>query len=169
VDEVRVVFSKWPDLPHWEYDARRLGTDRHGTWLGVPVGTRIARPGAAFHTGSTQVVLVPDAPFVATFYSAPGEAGLPCEVYVDISTQPVLTNGVVRAFDLDLDVIRGWSGRTWVDDEDEFAEHRMTLQYPDDLVTTALASCAKVLQDVGARVPPYDGVTSDRWMSVLDG
>ena len=32
--------SKWGDRPHWEFDALFLGSDRHGDWLGIPVGTR---------------------------------------------------------------------------------------------------------------------------------
>ena len=48
----------------------------------------------------------------------------PFDVYVDITTVPVWLDGPTRAVtavDLDLDVVRGWTGRVWVDDEDEFA------------------------------------------------
>ena len=44
---------------------------------------------------------------------------------------------LVRAVDLDLDVIRGTTGRVWVDDEDEFAEHRVSLGYPDEVIEQA--------------------------------
>jgi hypothetical protein len=138
VSEIRVVFGKWGGLPHWEYAALPLGEDEHGTWLGLPVGSRVARPGASFLTTEPQVVLVPDAPFVATFFAPGGDA--PCDVYVDISTRPSIDTGVVTAVDLDLDVLRGWTGRVWVDDEDEFADHRVRLGYPDDVVTLALTS-----------------------------
>ena len=67
MDTVRVRFEKWGRRPHWEYDAVRLGSDDHGTWLGLPTGTPIARPGARFVTEQRQVVLVPrGAGFVAT-------------------------------------------------------------------------------------------------------
>ena len=42
---------------------------------------------------------------------------------------------VLRAVDLDLDVVRGPTGRVWVDDEDEFAEHQVAFDYPDDVVS----------------------------------
>ncbi|WP_180935649.1 DUF402 domain-containing protein [Nocardioides ungokensis] len=37
---------------------------------------------------------------------------------------------MLRAVDLDLDVVRGRTGRVWIDDEDEFAEHRVRFGYP---------------------------------------
>ena len=40
----------------------------------------------------------------------------------------------MRAVDLDLGVIRGTTGRVWVDDEDGFAEHRVTVGYPAEVV-----------------------------------
>ena len=87
---MRVVFRKWGDRPHWEYDALRLGDDEHGTWIGAVAGTRLQRPGAEFNALGDFVSLVPhDAPFVATFYDsvwAAAETGV--DVYVDITTVP---------------------------------------------------------------------------------
>ena len=80
----RMVFTKWGGLPHWEYDAVRLGEDEHGLWLGTPLGTLVGRPEARFHTDVHQVVLVPEAGFVATFFAPGGRA--PCDLYVDITT-----------------------------------------------------------------------------------
>ncbi len=91
----------------------------------------------------------------------------PVEVYVDIATQPLWEKGSLHAVDLDLDVVRGFSGRTWIDDEDEFAEHRLTLGYPDEIIELALANCARVHDSVRDRVPPYDGPTSDAWLARL--
>ncbi len=160
-------FEKWGRRPHWEYDALRLGTDDHGTWLGLPPGTSVARPGRAFVTGQRQVVLVPhDAPFVATFYAP--EADPPCAVYVDISTPPTVDEGGVSAVDLDLDVIKGWTGRVWVDDEDEFAAHRQELGYPDELVALAVRSCAQVRAEVETATPPYDAATARGWLAELE-
>jgi uncharacterized protein len=160
-----MVFSKWGDQPHWECDAARLGSDEHGTWLGIPLETLMSRPGVSFTTEQLQVVLVPRAsPFVATFYRPGG----PCEVYVDITTAPVWEGTTVRAVDLDLDVVRGWTGRVWVDDEDEFADHQLRFGYPQEVVRLAVVSSAEVLAAVGARRPPYDGVVSERWMDRLD-
>jgi hypothetical protein len=163
----RMVFTKWGGLPHWEYDALVLGEDRHGCWLGLPPGTRLSRPGATFDTSESQVVLVPDAPFVAAF-SALGSTS-PCDIYVDISTEPVLDGGQVTCVDLDLDVVRGRTGRVWVDDEDEFADHRVRFGYPDELVELALSSCEGVRRAVEMSIEPFDGLTAKRWLDALDG
>ena len=166
-----MAFSKWPDRPHWEYDTLRLGSDPHGTWLGVRSGTRLTRPGADFRTEHRFVVLVPeDAAFVASFYAdtpPPAPRGW-VEVYVDMTTPPVWDGAVLRAVDLDLDVIRGTTGRVWVDDEDEFADHRVRFDYPEDLVSMALESCARVRAAVVARESPYDGATDAHWLARLD-
>jgi hypothetical protein len=169
--------TKWGGRPHWEYDAVLLGRDRHGWWIGVRAGTRMARPGATYEAPTDQVVLVPDADgegpppggagWVATFHAAGG----PVRVYVDITTPPAWSGDrglVVGAVDLDLDVIRGNAGRVWVDDEDEFAEHRVRFGYPDDVVAAALASCAAVQTAVATGAAPYDG-TADHWLAVLAG
>lgn len=95
-----MVFAKWGGRPHWQYDALRLGEDDHGTWLGVPVGTLVSRPGAAFTTREQQVVLVPDDGYVATFFAAGGE--VPCDLYVDITT--VATHRAHRISTVDLDL-----------------------------------------------------------------
>jgi protein associated with RNAse G/E len=162
-----VVARKWPDRPHWEHDALVLGEDDHGVWVGAPAGTRMARPGVGFTCDQAQVTLFPrDAAFVATFY-APGGSSV-CDVYVDIVTVPVWSDSTVTAVDLDLDVIRGWTGRVWVDDEDEFAANRVRYAYPPDLVRLAATSCAQVHAAVAGGGPPYDNATAGRWFEALD-
>ena len=165
VQAVRMTFTKWGDRPHWEYDAVRLGHDEHGAWVGLPVGTYVARPGAGFHTGEPQVVLVSPSGYVATFYARGGST--PCDLYVDITTPPVLAADGVRAVDLDLDVLRGWTGRVWVDDEDEFALHRTTWGYPHDVVTHALTTTERVRHDIEHGRAPFDRDTPDRWFTAL--
>ena len=90
-------------------------------------------------------------PFVATFYARGGTAH--CDVYVDITTVPVWSGDTVTAVDLDLDVVRGWTGRVWVDDEDEFAAHRVRYAYPSDLVRLAVTSCDAGPRRRGQRRP----------------
>ena len=167
LNPVRMLARKWPDQPHWEHDALVLGEDRHGVWVGAPSGTRMRRPGASFRTDQPQVSLVPrQAPFLATFYAPGGVA--PFDVYVDITTVPVWLDGsppVVTAVDLDLDVLRGWTGRVWVDDEDEFAARRV--HYPADLVRLAAISCEAVRTAVEGGRPPYDG-SAGAWLAALE-
>ena len=162
--------TKWGRRPHWEFTATFLGSDRHGDWLGIPAGTTMTRPGATYVAPVDQVGLAPapgpdaDRGWLATFHATGG----PVRVYVDITTPPVWDGGLLRAVDLDLDVVRGHAGRVWVDDEDEFAEHRLRFGYPDDLVGAAAASCERVHAAVEAEVPPFDG-TAETWLARVGG
>lgn len=161
-----MVFSKWGDQPHWESDCLRLGEDALGVWLGMAPGTVMTRPGASFSTNRMQVMLIPPGrPFVATFHELGSSA--PCAVYVDITTAPVWDGDTVRAIDLDLDVVKGWTGRVWVDDEDEFADHRVRFGYPPAIVRLAVESCEQVQKAVAAGRAPYDGGSASRWLDEL--
>ncbi|KRF17091.1 hypothetical protein ASG90_07110 [Nocardioides sp. Soil797] len=180
-DPVRVAMTKWPDHPHWAYPAAYLGSDEHGDWIGVPAGTRMHRPGADFKAPVDQVCLAPTtgspatSGWFATFHgrgrdgSGAGFVNLagPVDVYVDIATQPVWDATTIRSVDLDLDVVRGHSGRVWIDDEDEFADHRVSLGYPAEVIELALANCQAVHAAVEAHLPPYDGPTAAAWMALL--
>ena len=150
--------TKWGERPHWVYDGTYLGADEHGDWIGFPEGSRFTRPGAEYVAPYDQVGLVPpDQGWVAAFHSPGGKVW----VYVDITTVPVWDGPVVRAVDLDLDVVRGVTGRVWVDDEDEFAQRRDG--YPDTVVAEALRTCAEVEAMVRDRVAPFD--SAERWLS----
>jgi hypothetical protein len=156
--------TKWGDRPHWEFDATYLGDDEHGDWIGIVAGTPMSRPGAAFDSTVDQVGLVPrDAGWLATFH-APGYGVL---TYVDMTTVPVWDGTTLRAVDLDLDVVLPATGAAYVDDEDEFAEHRVVFGYPPEVVTLAEEACSWVLSGVRGRRPPFDGASSDRWLDRL--
>ena len=162
--EVRLALTKCGDVPHWEFSASFLGSDDHGRWIGIPAGTLMTRPGARFVPPVDSVVLAPWAgDWLATFY-APGFRVL---VYIDITTPPYWRDGTLSAIDLDLDVVRDATGRVWVDDEDEFAEHQVSLGYPDDVVARASATCNRVRADVAGQEPPFDAITPARWLDVL--
>lgn len=150
--------SKWPDLPHWVYPGRYLGGDVHGDWIGIPRGTRMSRPGATYVAPYDQVCLVPAGPDeIRGWCAAFHDAGGPVEVYVDIATPPAWDGSTIRTVDLDLDVVRGPSGRVWIDDEDEFAQHRVELGYPAEIVQLAVRNCGHVEAAVEARAVPFDG------------
>ncbi|MGN6782109.1 MAG: DUF402 domain-containing protein [Marmoricola sp.] len=165
---VRFAMRKWPDRPHWEYDAVWLGSDATGQWLGVPRGTWLSRPGAGFHATADHAVLVPhDAWWVATFYDEDRQR--PVDTYVDMATPASWDGDVVSCIDLDLDVIRGTTGRVWVDDEDEFAEHRVSLAYPMEVVDSAVAACEEVRRLVAADEPPFHRESAAAWIALLRG
>ena len=160
--------TKWGGRPHWEYEAVLLGSDEHGDWLGIPGGTHMSRPDAEYVAPVAQVVLVPlagpddERGWLATFH-APGG---PVQVYVDMTTPPAWDGPVLRAVDLDLDVVRGATGRVWIDDEDEFARHRVEFGYPDETARLAMRTCDRVQADVTAARAPYDG-TPGAWLARL--
>ena len=166
---VRMEMSKWGDRPHWEFDAIFLGSDEHGDWVGIPAGSRLSRPGADYVAPVDQVSLVPaagsdyDRAFLATFHAPGGQV----KVYVDMTTPPVWDGTHLRAVDLDLDVVRGTTGRVWIDDEDEFAEHRTSLGYPDRIVRLASESCDRIEALLRAGTAPFDPDTPARWLDVL--
>jgi hypothetical protein len=169
-DPVRIEMEKWGGRPHWHIPARWLGSDEHGDWIGIPAGTPMVRPGLEVALDNDQVGLVPapgpdvERAFLATFHGPGGDTW----AYVDMTTPPVWDGPVVRAVDLDLDVIRMQNGWVVVDDEDEFAEHQVDLGYPPEVIALAEASRDRVHAAILDEDPPYDG-SHRRWQRVLDG
>jgi hypothetical protein len=172
--------TKWGDRPHWQFDGIYLGSDEHGEWLGFPQGTHNHRPDYEFHSEVDAVTLVPRGSWYAATFHAPG---IWCDLYIDIATPGEWDGTVLRAVDLDLDVIRrsatrptssktapenltAGPGEVFVDDEDEFAEHQVAFGYPADVVARAQASCDELVAAVRAVLPPYDG-THRRWLDEL--
>ena len=167
-DVVRLVMTKWGRRPHWEFDAVLLGSDHHGDWVGVAAGTAMSRPGADYVAAVDQVVLAP-APgdnaargWLATFHAVRG----PVHTYVDMTTPPYWDGHELHAVDLDLDVIRGTAGRVWVDDEDEFARHRVELGYPDEIVELAVTTAERVRAAVLDEDAPFDG-SAEAWLNLF--
>ena len=102
-----------------------------------------------------QVTLVPaedlaERGWLATFDAPDGQV----RTYVDITTPPRWRFTTLQCVDLDLDVVQGLTGRVWVDDEDEFAEHRERWAYPEIVVVSAVASCEAVERAVRTGAAP---------------
>lgn len=167
-ESVRVVFTKWGGGQHWESTVRVLGSDECGTWVGGEKGRRLSRPGHNVLIPYATAMLVPvDAGFVACFnecLDGPDTAG--CATYVDITTIPEWRDGVVTMVDLDLDVVRYWDGQVVVDDEDEFADHQVSLGYPREIAAQAERSCAEVRRALENGDPPFDG-RAELWLDRL--
>lgn len=160
-----MLTRKWPDDPHWEFDAVRLGVDALGHWVGVPKGTWLSKPDKGFTAWADHVVLLPhDSWWVATIYG--NDLDRPVDFYVDMTTPCTWSEdgSEVRCVDLDLDVIQETDGRIWLDDEDEFAVHQLSLGYPAEVIAAAEASAAEVFAAVTAGDPPFDG-SAARWLA----
>lgn len=158
-------YFKYPQTPHWRHDMQWLGEDEHGVWLGAAAGSLVQKgdeaPRAMRHP-FVQLVH-PRKWWTALFNS--GHRRI--DTYVDVITQPIWEAADrVEMVDLDLDVIRLHDGRVYVDDEDEFEEHRVTLGYPPRMVDTARAVAARLAIDMETRRPPFDGA-AEEWLEMV--
>lgn len=161
-ERVDVRIGKWGGGRHWEFEARHLGQDAHGTWLAADVGCHLVRPDHEFRSAFDWVMLLaPGAPWVASFYDHPDQ---PLATYVDVTTPPVWDGTTVSMVDLDLDVVLFRDGRLELDDEDEFAGHQASLGYPPEVVDLAERAAKDLLEAVGARRAPFDG-TAAHWLA----
>ena len=164
---ISVAMFKWGDKPHWHWDGVYLGADEHGEWLGYPVGTAYARPGLRFATDFDGIGLVPHrdaAHFVA--FNRPTDQ-VRSEIYVDMTTPPEWVDTTVRCIDLDLDVVRRWTGETQIIDQDEFEQHQIEFGYPPEIITMTEESAERVYEAVKSENAPYDLATRERWFEVL--
>ena len=76
------------------------------------------------------------------------QGGPDFELYCDI-IGPLSWHGtVVTMVDLDLDVIRTFSGETRLVDEDEFELHRVELDYPAWMIALACVTAAQLIDHV---------------------
>ena len=169
----RIRFSKWDGRTHWWCDdVITLGTDEHGTWLGWYPGPHWERPahgstaGKAFDAAGEQVMLLPhDRWFTATFYQPVEDLVL--RTYVDITTVPQLVDGVWSVIDLDLDVCQWFGGGIYIDDEDEFEQHRLEFGYPEDVVVAARAECGRVFTELDDGAALFAESLVESWRSRL--
>ena len=167
-NQVLVRFTKWDGSPHWAFDLVFLGSDEFGRWTGGPVGMPLVRPGLSLAAKSDGVLCFAHrAGYVATVNADTGDPrGI--RVYVDITTPPRWRFdgpvAEVTMVDLDLDVVRRFDGEVYVDDEDEFAEHQISLGYPPALVAAARADCAAVLAGVRGGAEPF-GEVAQQWLT----
>lgn len=159
-------WRKWDGAPHWEHDCLFLGADEHGAWLGQDVGFRSERPGRLVAVPHRTVTLIPHDTRHAVTLLADPEA---FEVYIDVAWDVEWADDGPTGIDMDLDVIRlRADGITFIDDEDEWEEHRVQLDYPAAIVADLEAHAAALANAVRDRRAPYDAATAERWFAVLD-
>lgn len=162
--EVFFEARKWPDTPHWRMHLDVLGRDEYGTWLGRKPPVAVDGPQGPMDFTHTFVLCVPQNEWwVISHDAAPREI----EVYVDVAMPAEwVSPSHVTTVDLDLDVIRMRDGTVFLDDEDEFAEHRISLGYPTDVVTKALETSKWLLEAVAERREPF-GDAGKRYLDML--
>ena len=152
-DVVRVRYRKYDGSAHRDYPARLLGEDTHGTWLGVDAGTASIYHGRPSVEQIPFVLLIPCDRWWTAMFNPPPRTS---EVYCDITSPARWDGDTVDLVDLDLDVVRRrGSGRVELRDEDEFAAHRVSFGYPDDLVTSARRTSAWLLDALRDGTQPF--------------
>ncbi|MGP3534502.1 DUF402 domain-containing protein [Microbacterium sp. RD1] len=163
----RLVFRwrKWDGSPHWEHDCVFLGSDDHGDWLGQPAGWRSARPGRALQAPHPNVTLMP--PSGEWAYTA-NAAPHPTRVYIDVAWDVAWSaDGQPTGIDMDLDVVDDERHGIFIDDRDEWDDHRVALGYPLDIVDRLESVTVDLERRVRAKEAPFDEATRARWLAVL--
>ncbi|WP_026554269.1 DUF402 domain-containing protein [Arthrobacter sp. 35W] len=152
---------KFNGKAHWVVPGRYLGTDEHGHWIFQGTNEFISRPGAALYTESDAVLLIPHTgSWVATFYDDAHPTG--CRMYIDLALDldwQQIRPGIFEfhMIDMDLDVISTRSRGVFIDDEDEFAEHRVLMDYPPAVAAAIEAECQRIFAAVTDGAAPFDG------------
>ena len=142
-----------------------LGSDRWGEWFGQPAGWRSRRPGRDFAVEVPNVTLLPPTgDYAATFNASPGSY----RVYIDIAWDVHWEDEEPTGIDMDLDVVDTRDGRgIWIDDRDEWDEHRVAYGYPLDLVERLEVLAVDLEGRVTAHEAPFDDPTPQRWLDLL--
>lgn len=152
-DRIQQRYRKYDSTPHWRFDSAYLGSDAHGIWVGGAPGDVFERPGRRFLADAHYVTLIPDDLFVATFNSS--SRAVHSEIYVDVMSLPQWQGSLVEAIDLDLDVVRRFSGEVRIADEDEFAEHQIAFGYPPELIDLVRDTADRLLTAVRDGEEPF--------------
>ena len=169
----RLAWRKWDGTLHWTHDLELLGEDDTGTWFGQREGSTSTRPGASeVVRGDNVWNVVPGRGWTVRFFHAVegggwrvaasevGTLGLYSDIGTDIDMDAAARE--ITGIDLDLDVIL-LGDRLVLDDEDEFAEHRLSMDYPPDVAVQAERDAQEVLASVRAGLPPFDG-RAEAWL-----
>lgn len=167
VPGTRLTFRwrKWDGAPHWEHDSVFLGSDAHGDWVGQRDGWRSARPGVEAPSHGDSVTLIPPSgEYAATI----NDTHPRIRIYIDIAWNVRWHAGEPTGIDMDLDVVRARGERgVFVDDRDEWDEHRVHYGYPPEIVERLEAVALDLEAQVTASTAPFDEDTAARWFAVL--
>lgn len=170
-DAVLMRWRKWDGGPHWLHECVYLGSDEHGDWIGQQSGWSCSRPGRAYGCEGPNVMLVPPGgEWVLMVNGEPHRVRVYIDVAWDVRWADTPTpSGLpeVTGIDMDLDVVRPLVDETFIDDEDEFAEHRVQYGYPLDIAERMEAVAADLYDRVRTLERPFDDATADRWLATL--
>jgi len=158
-------WRKWDGGDHWVHECVFLGSDEWGDWFGQPAGWSSRRPGRSFPAETDNVTLLPPSgDYAATFNAPPATY----RVYIDIAWDAQWRDGEPTGIDMDLDVVDARDGRgIWIDDRDEWDEHRVAYGYPLDVVGRLEGLAVDLERRVIAHETPFDDATAAHWHARL--
>jgi uncharacterized protein len=162
----RLLFRwrKWDGGPHWVHECIYLGRDRWGDWFGQLPEWDSARPGRIVVPQHPNVTLVPPSgDFAYTHNAAPHDT----RVYIDIAWDVRFEGGEPTGIDMDLDVVDREGLGVYIDDQDEWEEHRVAYGYPLDIVERLEALAVDLEKRVRAGEAPFDDATAAGWLARL--
>ena len=156
---VDLVLRKFDGSPHRQVTGRLLGEDAYGTWIATPRGSVVSYHYGDRPTGLTRadaVRLIPAGGWWMAMCLAEPDAR---DLYCDVTTPAEWTGPAeITVVDLDIDLVRYRAdGRVEVEDEDEFAEHRVSLGYPDEIVRGALRALGELREALTQNEEPFAG------------
>lgn len=163
----RLLFHwrKWDGSPHWVHECVYLGSDRWGDWFGQLPGWDSSRPGRTFLPQHPNVTLVPPGgDWVFTRNAAPHRT----RTYIDLSWDVRWRDGEPAGFDMDLDVVDREGAGVYIDDRDEWEEHRVAYGYPHEVVERLEMLAIDLERRVVAGEAPFDDATPAAWFGRLD-
>lgn len=152
---IEVRAYKWPHRPTGVAQARLLGEDAFGRWLGVTGGTPWWAADHS-HAGvfeTSFVKVVPD----GAFWTACFNLGDPL-VDVDIVLPVRWVGDVLEEVDLELDILRTPDGDVRLRDREAFDRVREAWDMPDDVVIQAEETCERIRALVERGAEPFGDV-----------
>lgn len=159
------VWRKWDGSPHWVHDCVYLGSDAHGEWFGQLAGWGSFRPGRTFTAQHPNITLMPPSGEWAFTHNAPPAR---TRVYIDLAWDLRWSDeGVPSGVDMDLDVVEADGRGIWIDDRDEWDEHRVQYGYPLDVVERLEQVAVDLEERVTRREAPFDDATTAHWLARL--
>ena len=164
---VVVEWLKWPATPYRTTPMKLLGRDDQGTWLFAPKGTAATYAShgpTPLASNFLTLIPIPEKWWVCTWMW--GDPDTTIDIYVDIVLPPSWrTSACLQVVDLDLDVIRHVDGRVSLEDEDDFARHSTSLQYPSSVISSARRAATDVVRSIEGHANPF-GEQPSRWLNV---
>lgn len=159
-------WRKWDGSPHWVHECVYLGSDAWGDWFGQRVGMRSARTGREMLVEHANVTLLPpEGEWVLTM----NDTGHRTRVYIDLAWDAHWEGEEPTGIDMDLDVIDQQPRGIWIDDRDEWDEHRVAFGYPADIVARLEGVAVDLERRVAAHEKPFHPDVAAHWLAVLAG